>query len=173
MPTLSFSGGRDMDRALQAIAEKVGKAGTLRVGFLEGATYPNGQSVAFVAAMNEYGHTVKKGREGSYYVLPRPFFRDMIAQCSKNWGKSLGNVARNNQYDMQKSLALMGEGMGSQLQQSINKFNSVPLAPATIARKGFDKQLIDTAHMINSVAYDIDGSNARTLPAAASGGKGK
>lgn len=173
MPTLGFSGGAAMERALQAIAEKASKAGTLRVGFLEGATYPNGQKVAFVAAMNEYGHTVKKGQEGSYYVLPRPFFRDMIAKQSGNWGKSLGNLARLNHYDMQKTLGQMGEGIGSQLQQSINTFNSVPLAPATVARKGFSKQLIDTAHMINSVAYDIDGANAKTLPSAASGGQSK
>ncbi|MEI7296602.1 hypothetical protein WCQ02_31050 [Paraburkholderia tropica] len=53
-----FSGGEKLEQKLREIAEKAGKANTVRIGFLEGATYPNGMPVAQVAATNEYGGTV-------------------------------------------------------------------------------------------------------------------
>lgn len=53
-----MTGGSALEAKLREIAEKAGKANTVRVGFLEDATYPNGLPVAQVAATNEYGGTV-------------------------------------------------------------------------------------------------------------------
>lgn len=159
-----FSGGESLKTKLQAILDKVKGTQTVKVGFLEGATYPDGTPVPMVAALDEYG-TSK--------MPSRPFFRNTIAEKSPNWGKSLAAVTKANNYDMQKSMALMGEGIGSQLQQSIVQFNSVPLAESTKERKGFDKQLIDTAVMINSVGYQVNNGDKVILPPAASGGKPK
>lgn len=55
---VGFKGGEKLEQRLREIAEKAGKANTVRVGFLEDATYPNGMPVAQVAAINEYGGTV-------------------------------------------------------------------------------------------------------------------
>ncbi len=164
-----FKGGEVLKTKLQEILKKVNETSEVKVGFLEGSTYPDGTPVPMVAALNEYGHEVKSS-DGDYFQMPRPYFRTMIAEKSSNWGKSLGNIAKLNKYDMKKSLALMGEGIGSQLQQSIIKFNGVPLAASTIAQKGFNKQLIDTAVMINSVGYQVDEGDKVILPAAATGG---
>lgn len=172
MRTISFSGGEALQMKLQEIMQKVKNTPAIKIGFIEGATYPDGTPVPMVAALNEYGHSVASA-EGDYFQMPRPFFRNMIAEKSPNWGKSLAAIAKANDYDMQKSMALMGEGIGSQLQQSIIQFNSVPLADSTVAKKGFDKQLIDTAVMINSVGYQVDDGDKVTLPPAASGGKQK
>jgi hypothetical protein len=79
----------------------------------------------------------------------------MVREKSPNWGKSLGSLAVNNGYDMQKTLGQMGAGIKSQLQDSISQFDSVPLADATIAQKGFEKQLVDTGHMQNSVDFEV------------------
>jgi hypothetical protein len=147
MATLTFKGGEALEATLRAIADKAGKAGTLKVGFLEGATYPNGTSVAAVAAFNEFGTS---------RTPARPFFRQMIAAKSPKWGESLGNLARANNYELGATLRQMGEGIRGQLQNSIREFNSVPLAEATVARKGFNKQLIDTAVMINAVDYEVN-----------------
>jgi hypothetical protein len=52
-------------------------------------------------------------------------------------------------------LDLMGTAIKGQLQQAIVDFVGIPLAPATIARKGTDKQLVDTGHMLASVDYEV------------------
>jgi hypothetical protein len=54
----SLTGGDKLEAKLREIADKAGKANTVRVGFLENATYPNGLHVAQVAATNEYGGTI-------------------------------------------------------------------------------------------------------------------
>lgn len=57
MGNFSFKGGAAMQAKLEEIASQL-SAKTLRVGFLEGATYPDGTSVAEVAVTNEFGGTV-------------------------------------------------------------------------------------------------------------------
>jgi hypothetical protein len=54
----TFTGGAALEAKLREIAAKVGKPNTVRVGFLEDATYPDGTPVALIAATNEYGGTV-------------------------------------------------------------------------------------------------------------------
>jgi hypothetical protein len=54
----AFTGGAALEAKLREIAAKVGKPNTVRVGFLEDATYPDGTPVALIAATNEYGGTV-------------------------------------------------------------------------------------------------------------------
>jgi hypothetical protein len=58
MPKPSFSGGSKLDAKLKEIAAKLSKAQTVNVGFLEGATYPSGESVAYIASIQEYGATI-------------------------------------------------------------------------------------------------------------------
>ena len=58
-------GADGVSKALEEIARKMG-GGEVAVGFMEGATYPDGTPVAAVAFWNEYGGP---GRQ------PRPFFR--------------------------------------------------------------------------------------------------
>lgn len=147
MAAVVITGGQAAAAALAALAERTGSASSLKVGFLEGATYPDGTSVPFVAAMNEFGTATSP---------PRPFFRNMVAEKSPGWGKALGRIAAANGYDMEKTLALMGEGIRGQLQKSIQMFDSVPLAKSTIKSKGFEKQLIDTSVMVNSVDYEVE-----------------
>ena len=58
MTTKAFSGGEAMTAYLHSVAEAVRNAGTLHVGFLADATYPDGTPVAQVAAIQEFGGTV-------------------------------------------------------------------------------------------------------------------
>lgn len=143
----TIRGGNKLEAALRAISEKISQPATLKVGFLEGATYPDGMPVALVAAVNEFG---------GGHVPPRPYFRPMVEDKSPQWGAAIEQnlVAKN--YDVGATLALAGDGIKGQLQQSIRDTNSPPLAPATIKRKGFDKPLVDTGHMLNSVDYEVE-----------------
>lgn len=140
-----LSGGSAMQAYLAGIAKKIQDTGELRVGFLEGATYSDGTQVAEVAAKNEYG---AKG------VPMRPYFRTMIKNKKANWAVSIGQVLANNNYDIDKTWQLMGEGIRGQLQQSIRDWTTPPNSQETIDRKGFNKPLIDSGHMLNSVDYN-------------------
>lgn len=143
-----FSGGEALEKKLAELAERLGESKTLRVGFLEGATYPDGESVPMVAAANEFG-------DPAMNRPPRPFFRNMIADKSPKWGDDIGKIAVATNYDTSTLLPLMGERIKDQLQGSIREFYDPPLSPYTIKKKGNDKPLIETSHMLNSVDYDI------------------
>jgi hypothetical protein len=142
----TLKGGDRLEVTLREIALKVSKPGTLRVGFFENASYPDGTSVALVAAANEFG---------TKRIPVRPFFRNMIAAKSDEWAPAIGHLLPQNGYDAPKVLAIAGDAIKGQLQQSIKDTNSPPLSPVTIAKKGFDKPLIDSAHMISSVASEV------------------
>lgn len=144
----SFSGGDALERKLAEMAEKLGEGKVLRVGFLENATYPDGQQVAMVAAANEFGNPANN-------QPPRPFFRNMIADNKDTWPDDIVRIAQTTDFDGEQILGLMGEYIKAQLQQSIRELMEPPLSPVTIEKKGFDKPLIDTGHMLNSVDYDI------------------
>lgn len=133
-----------VERKLKEIASKM--SGSLEVGFLENATYPDGTPVAAVAFWNEFG---------TANAPARPFFRQMIAKESPSWAGKIAKLAVATGDDGPKVLALMGEDIDGALKQSINDFTSPALAQSTIDRKGFDKPLIDTSHMVNSTGYRV------------------
>ena len=152
---INLSGGDKLKARLEAIAKTLDKSATLRVGFLEGRTYPAGAdttkapiNVATVAAIQEFGAPKNN-------IPPRPFFRSMIAEKSNNWGDELGKILIHNNYDAKMSLGQMGAHVAGQLRQSIKDTNSPALAPATVAKKGFDKPLIDTGVLFNSVDSEV------------------
>lgn len=147
MATLKANGDVQgkIDKFLTELGNKLLKKRAVKVGFLAGATYPDGTSVPLVAAFNEFGASGP----------PRPFFRRMIAAKHGEWPAVVAGLMKSTNYDVEKTLALTGEGIKGQLIQSINDLVDPPLAPSTIARKGFDKPLIDTSVMINSVGVEV------------------
>lgn len=118
------------------------------VGFQDGATEDDGTLVALVAALNEYGRPENN-------QPPRPFFRRMIAENKKRWPKMLVAALESTQFDIEKSMRLMGVEMSEELQDAIRQLVSPPLSPVTIAKKGFDKPLIETATMLNHVTFAV------------------
>lgn len=136
---------KNIDDELRKLGRKIGRGAALRVGFLESATYPDGTKVAVVAAAQNFGTAT---------IPARPFFSNMIEDKSPQWPKTLAALVQSQ--GVEKAMSIMGEGIRGQLQQSIRETNEPPLAPATIARKGFDKPLIDTSVMINSADYEVD-----------------
>lgn len=171
-------GGKNLLQALRKVQRQLGSAESVRVGFLAGATYPatyrskkaairaeyrrrakareqgaiagaaGGLSVAQVAYWNELGDPAH-GRPA------RPFFRTMIELNKGHWGQDLADLLKANGYQVDKALAPMGELMRAELQASIRDGKWPKLSDATEKAKGFDKPLIDTAHMLNSVDYEV------------------
>lgn len=145
---VAIKGGDKLEAELKKIAANVKNAASVRVGFLENSTYPDGTSVPLVAAIQEFGAP-------SRGIPPRPFFRNMIAAKSGEWPKAVGDLLKVNDFDAAKTLNLAGDGIKGQLQQSIRDTDSPALKQSTIDKKGFDKPLVDTGHMLNSVGYIV------------------
>lgn len=158
----SIKGGHKLRQALAALSAKLSEPGTLRVGFLAGATAPNGDSIPLRAAMNEYGH-------GN--VPPRPFFRNMIAAKSGEWPAGIAHQLKVTKCDAKLTLERTGEAIKGQLQESILDLWAPPLSPKTIAKKGFDKPLIEHGDMINAAAWEVTTTKV-TLSAPSAGAAG-
>jgi hypothetical protein len=176
----AMKGGSKLEAKLREIAEKAGRANTVRVGFLEGATYPDGTSVAMVGAIQEYGAP-------SVGIPSRPYFRGMIAEHKQEWGPELGQVIQASDYDASKALGLMGKRIEEELQDSIRKLDGPELSQVTLLLrerfwsnpqeiKGADvvaaredvatgtepdvtdtqkKPLVWTGHLLNSVSSEV------------------
>lgn len=147
MATLKSSG--KLREHLAKIGQGAGGIPRVKIGFLAGATYPDGTSVPMVAAIQEFG-APSKG------IPPRPFFRRMVAEKGKSWPAAIALNYKATDFDIDKTLDRMGQGIKGQLQQSIRDFTDPPLAASTVAKKGFAKALIDTGHMLNSVDYEVE-----------------
>lgn len=155
-----LSGGGKLEAALKDLSSKLESGGAIKVGFLSGATYPNGTPVAMIAAIQDFGAPAAG-------IPPRPFFRNMIAGKSNEWGPAVADLLKTTNYDVDKTLRTTGEAIASQLQQSIIDTNEPPLKEATVRAKGFSKPLIDTSHMINSVGYEVSARSGSSRYTAA------
>lgn len=177
--TYAISDGTKLVKALEKLGGN--KDGTLRAGYLESATYPDGTPVAFVALIQDAG-APKAG------IPPRPFFRNMVAAKSPNWPVSVANLLKLHDYDTEKVLNLMGAGIVGQLRQSVIDLVAPPLSPVTLMLRRMradnpdlvvnatvvaqararvaagevasgvsTKPLVDSpaAHLINSAAFEV------------------
>lgn len=124
MTEISLSGGDKLEARLAEIANQIGRGGTLKVGFLENATYSDGTPVATIAAIQNFG-APEKG------IPPRPFFTNFITENSPGWGAQLAHLLELNDYDVGKALNLMGMGMNGQLIDSIDNTNAPPNSMVT------------------------------------------
>jgi len=146
---VSVRGGDKFEARLKQIAERLGANPTVSVGFPEGSTYPDGTSLPLVAAINEFG-APSRGQP------PRPFMRNTVAAHGREWPKAAANLLKANDYDAHKTLALVGEGIKGQLQETIHSGVPPPLAPSTALRKGSAQTLIDTGFMWQHIAVWVD-----------------
>lgn len=132
-----ISGGEALDKKLAALVDQIGDPATLRVGFLEGATEPDGTSIPMIAATQNYGSPAKG-------IPPRPFFSNMIAAKASEWGDNIVTLLRAHNFSARIVLGLMGQRIAGQLRESIVNTNSPPLSPVTLLlRERFWSNRID------------------------------
>lgn len=124
----------------------------LKVGFIDGATYPDGTPVAMVAATNEYGNPANN-------QPPRPFFRNAIYDHETEWSEDIARGLGKG-LELEHVLSVVGEKITGDIVQSISTLMDPPLSAATIASrksKGNEstKPLVDTKVMIRDVHYEV------------------
>ena len=143
---MSLVGGKVLAAKLKEIAKKAsGKK--VSAGFLSGSVYEDGTPAAQVAFWNEYGTSGGIDVEGGGFhkhTPPRPFFRQTIAEHSKDWGKESGQLLKANDYDLDMTLNQMGRRIRDQIEDKIITFSDPRNADSTIEKKGFDAPLRHT-----------------------------
>lgn len=125
MAKAEIKGGEKLQAYLDALAQKLKQKKTLTVGFLEGATYPDGTSVPMVAAIQEFG-APKVG------IPPRPFFRNAVSKHSGEWPKQIVQQLVKTNYDINLTLNRMGAVIKGEVQDSIRDLQTPPLSPVTL-----------------------------------------
>jgi hypothetical protein len=146
-----FHGGDKIASKLKEIADKLGASKKVRIGFLENATYPNGTPVAMIAAIQD-GGAPKRG------IPPRPFFRNMVKDESPSWSGKIKRGLKANHYDVEKTLAQLGEDVKGALRESIIKTNDPPLSPVTVMLRGMrsnDPSLVVTGKTVGEAAQRV------------------
>ena len=118
---------------------------SVRVGVLENATYPDGTPVAMVAFWNEYGTRTSP---------VRAFFRTTVSEQKKNWVLSVQNLMKIHN-DPKRVMGLIGVHMQEQIVQSFNTWSDPPNSAYTIAKKGFDKPLVERGIMMRSIKSEV------------------
>lgn len=147
-----ISGGQKYKEVLEKIAS-VHKG--VKAGILAGATTTDGKSIAEYAMFNELG---------TRNIPARPFMRQTANDKQYEWLSVLSaklnwqSIEKNNAED---ALGLTGEMMKAHIQQTIQKGQFIPDAPATVkakARSGKvepDHPLIDTGQMLAAISYEV------------------
>lgn len=125
MATVGLSGGEKLKAKLDELSRNLKQGATVRVGFLENATYPDGTSVPMVAAIQNFGAPAAG-------IPPRPFFTNMVTKESPYWGDDVAETLKAADYDAEKTMAFMGEMIAGELRQSIVDTNDPPLSPVTL-----------------------------------------
>jgi hypothetical protein len=158
MSAFKFSGGAKLAEKLKELAALANKDALVKVGFFEGATETkSGVSTAYVAACNEFGgQSNPEDKDSEPNPPPRPFFRGMIKDGQNHWGEDMAKALERYSGDVDLAMEFMGQQLGEELQNSIQKRRYAPLSPKTIARKKNDQTLIDTGDMSNAVSFQVN-----------------
>ncbi|NSL91710.1 HK97-gp10 family putative phage morphogenesis protein [Acetobacter syzygii] len=152
---VKISGGDKMRAALEKLSQKVKSGAHVRVGFLEGETYPDGTSVAQVAAWNEFG---------TLTADPRPFMRNTVTNNSGGWGIALGAALEETDFDAKKALNATGMIIAGQVRDEISALDTPPNAPLTnLLKDRFPTGDYTTEDFLKAV-HDL--KNGVTAPAA-------
>lgn len=144
-----------LEHYLKAMEERL-KSTEIRVGFMNGAVYPeSGEAVASVAARNEYGDPANN-------QPPRPFFRNAIAGHKEEWAATLARGLERGM-DAQAVFEVVGAQMKGDIQTSISELMEPKLSPVTLQKRRTRKEspnnstkpLVDTSRMFDNVSFEI------------------
>jgi hypothetical protein len=174
-----MSGGATFRAVLTKMAAKLSQPNSVRIGFLEGSTEPDGTSIPMIAAIQEFGAP-------RAHIPPRPFFRTMIQQKSPEWPGGIAMTLKATDYDIPITLDRVGQRIAAQLKASIVSTYNPPLSPVTVMLRGMKskdqglvvnrrvveqararvaagltnygastKPLIDQGNLLNAVGYEV------------------
>jgi hypothetical protein len=163
---VSGNGRKALEVALQTLGNKVGK-----VGWFEGAKYPDGTQVAYVATIQEYGYSPKN-------IPPRPFMRPTIVKYRNTWdriAKAESKLILEGKSTPSKMMEAIGQNAAGNIRKKITQIYTPSLKFSTIqarlSRRGLGakgrpytkteignlyKPLVDTGHMLATLINVVE-----------------
>ena len=123
-----------------------------QVGFPSGINYEDGTSVAYVAAIQEFGAPAAG-------IPARPFMQPTVREKKDYWTKVIQSqipkvvLGKMTAFDV---LDMVGIVAAADIQTKISSIYSPPNAPSTLARKNGTKPLVDTGLMLASVQNAVN-----------------
>lgn len=150
------SGAKKLELMIAGLKDQQAK-----VGFMESAKYEDGTPVAYVAAIQEFGHGP---------IPPRPFMRPTILREEKRW-KDISEKAAKATYSTEKTLNLIGADAAGGIRQSISDVTTPPLSPTTLRLRKLKREgvkitgkTVGEAHAYaNSPGADLSGVSTKPL----------
>lgn len=126
---------------------KEAKSLSVDVGWFKGHTYSDGTPIAYVAAIHEFGSPTTN-------IPPRPFMYPAVKNNSAKWTNTItstikGSMSLNNAFET------LGAVASGDIAVSIKSVVNPLLKPATLAAKGFNKPLVDTGLLFQSVSHKV------------------
>lgn len=140
-------------------AREVLQGGSIAVGFPEettgGQRYPNGATVATVAAVQEFGNPDNRMFGGAAAPIPpRSFLRGGMAEFARQdvpFVRDAVEGAVEGRYGFAQAKLRIAIKAKDRVQREITDGDFAANSPATVALKGSDKPLIDSGKMRQAV----------------------
>lgn len=163
-----------VERHIEALKQLKGmsaEAGWFETARYKGGKKPNGQdipskqvgmAIARIMRIQEFGATIKRsGKKGNYtIVIPA---RPAMRLAAKNFEQSRESIQHVVASKLIRGAITPEQGLGQIalflegcIVDSIKNGGWAPNAARTVAKKGFDKPLIDTAQAWQSVASKVN-----------------
>lgn len=123
-----------------------------QVGFPSGINYEDGTSVAYVAAIQEFGAPAVR-------IPARPFMQPTVREKKDYWTNIIEKdipkvvLGKMTAFDVLDKVGIVA---AADIQTKISSIYSPPNSPATLARKNGTKPLVDTGLMLASVQNAVN-----------------
>jgi len=142
---------------LSALRERMKDANrAVLVGVPAGKSEPDGTSLALIAAVHEFGSPENNIPERSFIragiLRGRPKFERLNAA-------NLRLVVLGKK-TVEQAIEQLGVVASGEVKREFTVGTFEPLKPATIARKGSSKPLIDTGNLRQAITYVIEGAQS-------------
>lgn len=143
--------------AIKKVLEELGRK-EIKVGFFESAKYTDGTPIAYVAAIQEFGHGP---------IQPRPFMRPAEQQNAAKWQKGIAagvKAALNGSITIEHALEQVGMVAAGDVRKAIKAVTAPLLADSTISARqrrlkgkkaASIKPLVDSGQMIQAVTSAV------------------
>jgi hypothetical protein len=148
--------GQESMRNIQNLPDKI----TGQMGWDKSAVYENGTSVAYIAAIQEFG-SPKNG------IPSRSYFRSTIKEKKKSWGELMYKLLKNKKMNVLDAFETMVQTAEGDVVKTISTLESPALKESTIrarlrrrsdkiTRGKLDKPLIDTGYMLSTFTSKVN-----------------
>lgn len=181
MASVKITGGKNVQATLKKLASQIERGKALNVGFLENATYPDGTPVAMVAAIQNFGAPGRSIPARPFFTNmvsnKAPGWADTLATVLRatdyDTRAALAMMGEGIKGQLQEAIKNTNAPALSQITLMLRKMRSedqsLEVTGATVGEAArrvaagestagvSTKPLNDTAHMQNSVDYEVIG----------------